>query len=615
MLDIFVSATRSPPSARASCGIHHAAPIRSAARRGRTRARARTTLSRRFFLRQFCSRGPRRRPAPPGRAKAAPIRRIADPRQSRRHRECRLLPGRCRPRRRERPCRHHNVCSDRAQLPAANLSGFRRRLCRSSDIRSVPVRPFTSVSSCVPRAVFVCATLLARDRRGQCPGTFQPVFGDCRPAGGGDPARESAADTAESPAVPEPRQRGDALVAARARRVPRARRRLQQCRIRRRARRRLFPVARPPHGDGDREARGRDRPGAGRARRRQERRTDRRAVHVDVRSPSGIRRYRQREGHRRAAGRPPGDRLRRSAAGRPRGLAQRRADVRCGARDDQDGSRRRSMCLPHRSCACSTTSSTRAATAIASPAPTSAAAGCCRAAPRSRTCSIAATATSAPKRGALGIARAGRRPGARLVGKLPAGLDYNVEMDAAARLARPRRRARVGGPLAASRVARRGRARRASPPNTTSPRATRTRPTACAARSISSIPPRTTSTGWPIRSAGATSTTFAPASSVTPFKATADHASTTTRSGSRRSATRSTRASGAPLARVAAGAASAHVGQEIDVQVSRPLFAAAAAGGGLRPSLRRRRSSNRRRPARPTAARSSMVTYVFLAEK
>ena len=55
------------------------------------RARARTTLSRRFFLRQFCSRGPRRRPAPPGRAKAAPIRRIADPRQSRCHRECGLL--------------------------------------------------------------------------------------------------------------------------------------------------------------------------------------------------------------------------------------------------------------------------------------------------------------------------------------------------------------------------------------------------------------------------------------------------------------------------------------------------------------------------------------------
>ena len=192
---------------------------------------ARTTLSRRFFLRQFCSRRPRRRPAPTGRAKAAPVRGIADSRQSHRHRECGLLHRRCRPRRRERPSRHHNVCSDRAQL-RREPSGFQRRMCqscrrgafRASFHECFLVRPVCRLSLCHPACT---------DRRGQCPGAVPASPRRLTPSRCGDSARESPAGTAESPAVPEPRQRGDARVAPGARRVPRAPRRLQQCRLRR----------------------------------------------------------------------------------------------------------------------------------------------------------------------------------------------------------------------------------------------------------------------------------------------------------------------------------------------------------------------------------------------
>ncbi len=73
-------------------------------------------------------------------------------------------------------------------------------------------------------------------------------------------------------------------------------------------------------------------------------------------------------------------------------------------------------------------------------------------------------------------------------------------------------------------------------------------------------------------------------------------------------------ASGAPLARVIAGAASRRVGQEIDVQVSRPLFPQLALTAGYAhlfagPFLKE---------ATPGASYSgpfAMVTYVFLAEK
>ena len=88
-----------------------------------------------------------------------------------------------------------------------------------------------------------------------------------------------------------------------------------------------------------------------------------------------------------------------------------------------------------------------------------------------------------------------------------------------------------------------------------------------AARSISSIPPPTTSTGSPIRSAGKTSTMCGPGSS-------------SDRSRSSRSAAAITRywlatardalysAGGAVLARIAAGAPDRHVGQELDIQAT-----------------------------------------------
>ena len=80
----------------------------------------------------------------------------------------------------------------------------------------------------------------------------------------------------------------------------------------------------------------------------------------------------------------------------------------------------------------------------------------------------------------------------------------------------------------------------------------------------------TTSTGWPIRSAGGTSTTCAPASSSRRSRDCRSRR-TTTPGGWPRRATASTRAGGALLARVAGGAADGHVGQEIDVQVTRAL--------------------------------------------
>jgi hypothetical protein len=73
-------------------------------------------------------------------------------------------------------------------------------------------------------------------------------------------------------------------------------------------------------------------------------------------------------------------------------------------------------------------------------------------------------------------------------------------------------------------------------------------------------------------------------------------------------------ASGAPLARVIAGAASARVGQELDVQVSRPLFPQLALIAGYAhlfagPFL------EEATPGKSYSGPFAMVTYVFLAEK
>ena len=95
-----------------------------------------------------------------------------------------------------------------------------------------------------------------------------------------------------------------------------------------------------------------------------------------------------------------------------------------------------------------------------------------------------------------------------------AGASRLLDRDGRAiRLARHRFRARLGGTLAAAPIARRSRRRSASPPSTTSLRAMPTLATAGEARSTSSIPHPTTSTGSPIKWRGATSTTCASAPS------------------------------------------------------------------------------------------------------
>jgi hypothetical protein len=73
-------------------------------------------------------------------------------------------------------------------------------------------------------------------------------------------------------------------------------------------------------------------------------------------------------------------------------------------------------------------------------------------------------------------------------------------------------------------------------------------------------------------------------------------------------------ASGAPIARVASGAASTRVGQEIDVQVSRPLFPQLAFTAGyshLIPGPFLKEAT----PGKSYRGPFAMVTYIFLAEK
>ena len=164
----------------------------------------------------------------------------------------------------------------------------------------------------------------------------------------------------------------------------------------------------------------------------------------------------------------------------------------------------------HPSSASSTTSSTRAATATASPARTSQRTRSCRRQPPSRTCSGGATPTCAPKTGALGRSAPGddrRTPGRQAAGAARLQRRGGVQRGS---LGPDAVRAWAGHWQLRETLDRPG--GRTSSPNTTTRRATRTPPTASAARSISSIRRRTTSTGWPIRSAGGTSTTFAPAS-------------------------------------------------------------------------------------------------------
>jgi hypothetical protein len=73
-------------------------------------------------------------------------------------------------------------------------------------------------------------------------------------------------------------------------------------------------------------------------------------------------------------------------------------------------------------------------------------------------------------------------------------------------------------------------------------------------------------------------------------------------------------AAGSPVARVASGAASTHVGQEFDVQVSRPLFPQLLITAGYSHLF----AGRFLKEASPGASYSGpfvMATYVFLAEK
>ena len=151
------------------------------------------------------------------------------------------------------------------------------------------------------------------------------------------PRRSGCADRSGSAAaVPQSCERSDAGLAARASRVPRARRGLCQLRLRRGPRRHLLPLAASLQCDADRHVDWRNRAGPGCPRRRQERWRHCGALQSSVRSSPGVRGSGQREGAADRAAGQAGDRLRRSAPGRPRQLAQRRALLRRRAADAQD---------------------------------------------------------------------------------------------------------------------------------------------------------------------------------------------------------------------------------------------------------------------------------------
>ena len=302
--------------------------------------------------------------------------------------------------------------------------------------------------------------------------TIHPVFRERRATPACCPSRESAAETGGPAAVPQPRQRGDAVVAASARRVSRTGRRLQQFGLRRRPRRCLLPVA----GSTDRD-RHRDRcwppgPGAGRARRRQERRPDRRAVQSAVRSATwrsptsaarqrrwrcGLGRQELAFGEQRLVGHASWLNAARTfdAARVTLRTARVQIDVFAASvvrilADEFDKSG----------------NGNRFAGAYA----TSGRAGA-EAPPSSRTSSGAATPTCARESGSFGVARPGHDR--RRAGRQAAGAPRLRRRDGcAARLARARFGARLGGTLAAARVARRPGHAAGRPPNTTSPRAT-----------------------------------------------------------------------------------------------------------------------------------------------
>ena len=186
--------------------------------------------------------------------------------------------------------------------------------------------------------------------------------------------------------------------------------------------------------------------------------------------------------------------------------------------------------------------------------------------------------------------------GTRIAGQLPARLDYGVEMamqrgglDAGLHqrvgrtLAAACITARVGSAEAHLRIQLRDRRRERD-------RRRRGRP------SISSIPRVTTSSGCPIRSAGATSITFARASRSHRSRRRPS-LSTITRGGWRVGPTAFMRQAALSSRELPDGAVNTHVGQEIDFQVSRAITPQLQLSRRLRAHLQRRlpaRSHSRR---------------------
>ena len=264
------------------------------------------------------------------------------------------------------------------------------------------------------------------------------------------------------------------------------------------------------------------------------------------------------------------------------------------------------MSSAHRSCAACRMSSTRAATAIASLARTR----------RRQSCMPKATvepyvfwrrdvnirselgALGTLSQTTIGARVAGQAAGAaRLRRRDGAADEVGSTTDSLQRLGRTLADARVACPVgrhAEGHVRIQLRVRRR-----------RSRPTARAARSISSIRRGTTSTAWPIRSAGGTSTTCAKASRSRRSRRrpiSLNYHSWWLAERHRRALRRGRRAA-RPACRRWRG--EPHVGQELDVQVTRAAHAAASDRWRLRPHLHRRASSSRRRPARRTATRTS----------
>ena len=318
------------------------------------------------------------------------------------------------------------------------------------------------------------------------------------------------------PPLPNRVERGAAVVAARARRVPRADGGLRQCRLRRRSRRLLLaepiPVQRDGHAEPDAVVPG---AGAGRARREQDRsaRPARRSRAPSISgwrlptsarrtSPCRVRVGRQELvfGEQRLVGHVSWLNAARTFDGAKRhACAARSVSGRCVRRLGRADPRQRVRQERQRQPLLRRVRDDRARW--------------CRRARSSRTCSVRARPES-PHRDRRDRQSARDDRWARAgSGSCPPRLDYGIEMAVQTRFARHRRGRRVGRPLAAARVASGSVAGRVDGRIQLRVGRRRSRPTARAARSISSIPTPHDKYGLADQVGWRTSITCAPASS------------------------------------------------------------------------------------------------------